>query len=74
VAAEVATADTGPAPDWLHPLDVDKAAAGALLSQKPDGAYMVRRRKDPAQFVLSVNYKGRATHHLIAKNEASGKR
>jgi hypothetical protein len=34
-----------------------------------DGRFLVRTRSDkPGEYVLCVVYKGKATHHLIAKN------
>lgn len=36
-----------------------------------DGRFLVRTRDNkPGEYVLCVVYKGKPTHHLIAKNEA----
>ena len=54
-------------PVWLHP-NLTKAAAEAVLGPSPDGTFLVRRRVNPDEYVLSLMFMGAATHHLIAKN------
>ena len=43
------------------------AAAGNV-----DGTFLIRRRPGADEYVLSVVYKGGATHHLVKKDAASG--
>ena len=53
-------------PAWLHP-NLTKAAAEAVLGNASDGTFLVRRRVNPDEYVLSLMFLGNATHHLIAK-------
>lgn len=49
---------------WFH--DVKKEQADELLAtmNNASGSFLVRPHKDPSKFVLSVSFKGKATHHL----------
>ena len=44
--------------------------AGKILTNVGlmDGRFLVRKRENPNEFVLSVVYKGKPSHHLIKKN------
>lgn len=60
---------------WLHGSNVAKEdsetllAAGGTLSPSDDGRFLIRKRADEGQFVLSLVYKGKATQHLIKPND-----
>jgi hypothetical protein len=56
-------------PVWLHG-SISKDVAEGLLSGKGDGTFLVRRRPNPSEFVLSLVYQGVPTHHLIAPNDS----
>eukprot|EP00730_Choanoeca_flexa_P019167 TRINITY_DN9353_c0_g1_i1.p1 TRINITY_DN9353_c0_g1~~TRINITY_DN9353_c0_g1_i1.p1 ORF type:complete len:1142 (+),score=314.28 TRINITY_DN9353_c0_g1_i1:24-3428(+) len=52
---------------WYHgALNKDKAEE--LLANKPDGTFLVRDRNEQ-ELVLSVNFRNKATHHLMAKSD-----
>ena len=55
-------------PVWMHP-NITKAKAESILSDTPDGTFLIRRRINPDEYVLSLVYLGNATHHLIAPND-----
>jgi hypothetical protein len=57
-------------PVWLHP-NISKADADDILSGCGDGTFLIRRRAKADEFVLSVVYMDKATHHLVAP-DASG--
>jgi len=64
------TTKKGP-PRWLHP-EMGKPEAEELLKQGgavPDGKFLVRKLPE-SQFVLSVCYKNKPTHHKVALNDA----
>ncbi|EGD80987.1 hypothetical protein PTSG_01569 [Salpingoeca rosetta] len=55
---------------WYHG-DLSKGDADALLSGKPDGAFLVRERTGTQDYILSVNFRGNPTHHLLQKQDGS---
>jgi len=61
--------------DWLFGT-MEKTEVETLIKGNAggaDGSFMVRERGDefPGQYVLSVMYKGKPTHHLMAKKNGS---
>ena len=56
-------------PVWLHP-NISKADADDILAGCADGTFLIRRRAKADEFVLSVVYMGKATHHLVAPDAA----
>jgi len=55
---------------WQHPR-ISKEKAEELLGEGgvfADGKFLVREHSQPNQHILSVCYKGRATHHLLSAN------
>ena len=58
--------------EWLHPtLSNQEAAALVADHSSSDGAYLVRTRgpEHPKDYVITVTYKGRATHHLVSQDD-----
>ena len=60
--------------EWLHTTGYTKDAAGALLTKESsgaDGAFFLRPRgpDHPDSYVIAVIYKGKPTHHLVAKKD-----
>eukprot|EP00043_Microstomoeca_roanoka_P017418 m.181591 g.181591 ORF g.181591 m.181591 type:complete len:157 (+) comp16629_c1_seq2:254-724(+) len=52
---------------YLHG-EITKDEATALLAGRSDGTFLIRKRSSPDEFVLSVNFQGQDTHHLLSKN------
>lgn len=66
-AKHSASTGAGEAP-WLHGMIGKEAASEILNAGEPeprDGRFLVRRHKTPGHFVLTVGYKGSATHHKV---------
>lgn len=53
---------------YLHPT-MSKAEADGLLQGKPDGTFLFRQRDAEGQFILSVVYRTKPTHHLVAQTD-----
>ncbi|XP_043227510.1 phosphatidylinositol 3-kinase regulatory subunit alpha-like isoform X2 [Amphibalanus amphitrite] len=54
---------------WLLE-DWDRQRADAVLSDKPDGTFLIRRRRDrPEMYVLSIRALGQVQHCLIDRTE-----
>jgi len=54
---------------WLHPKMSNKAAE-SMLGDGEDGTFMIRSfKEDEGQYVISVMYSGKPTHHLLKANE-----
>ena len=81
-ASDVATAvedgsgssvSSGGTPSWLHPVqsgrELSREEAEGIIraGELPSGKFVIRERNTPDEWVLSVAYKGRPTHHLINK-------
>lgn len=43
--------------------------AAGLLQGQPDGTFLIRKRVGADDHILSVNYRGMTTHHLLTKND-----
>ncbi|EGD74317.1 hypothetical protein PTSG_06327 [Salpingoeca rosetta] len=54
---------------WLHG-PISKEQAEELLKGRPDGTFLVRARAGAADHILSVNYMGTPTHHLMSTNDS----
>ena len=75
VGAAAAAAPVPAGDDWLFGA-MEKTEVEPLIKGNAggaDGSFMVRERGDeyPGQYVLSVMYKGKPTHHLVAKKNGS---
>ena len=66
--------DNGSDTPWLHG-KIDKAAAEALLladgGADETGKFLVRSKGAPGQYIVSVVFKGKPTHHMLSQ-EGSG--
>jgi hypothetical protein len=66
---------SGGTPSWLHPVqsgrELTREEAEGIIraGELPAGTFAIRERNLPGEWVLSVAYKGRPTHHLINKTE-----
>jgi len=59
-------------PGWLHGA-INKEAAEELLGKDPNpnktGRFLVRKKVQKGQYVISICFKGKPTHHMIAKDD-----
>lgn len=61
------------APSWLHPASTARDAVEAKLASAggDNGTFLVRKRENEGEWVLSVTFRGKPTHHLC--NMVGGK-
>ena len=67
-----ASGGSGGAPVWLHgEITKEEAASKVMASGGVDGTYLVWLKSPPSTYALTVVYKGKASHHLVAKSSGS---
>ena len=73
-AEEDAAEKAAPAPagtSWLYPatLGREEAEAKIVAAGQDDGRFLVRHRPNAGEYVLSVVFRGKPTHHQIVTND-----
>ena len=58
-------------PPWFHG-SIEKSVAADMLAPEPDGTFLIRQRPTFTDFSLDFKFQGRATHHLVSIDEATG--